>query len=134
MSSKVYNTGDKVYYNESIFRARWWTRNNTPGSSNEWEFISACTENRANSAMHNLTYPTLVKDEITISMEMKSKSNVTIELYNLSGQLIRVFVKENNFKGVKALQSDVSDLERGVYIYKIKVNGQTVTKKLILTK
>ncbi|WP_435263539.1 glycosyl hydrolase family 18 protein [Tenacibaculum sp. nBUS_03] len=134
MPSKVYNTGDKVYYNESIFRARWWTRSNTPESSNVWEFISACTESRANNAMHNLAYPTLVKDEITISMEMKRKSNVTIELYNLSGQLIRVFVKENNFKGVKALQSDVSDLERGIYIYKIKVNGQAVTKKLILTK
>ncbi|RBW62891.1 hypothetical protein DS884_00840 [Tenacibaculum sp. E3R01] len=131
IASKAYNTGDKVYFEMNIYKAKWWTKNNTPGVSNEWEFVSKC---ESMSKISELKYPTVVKNEITINMEINQESDVKIELYNFSGQLIKTLISEKNFKGIKILDKDVSDLKKGIYIYKIRVGNKVITEKMLLTK
>lgn len=37
--TKIYYEGDIVMYNGKKYRAKWWTRGNTPGESQEWELV-----------------------------------------------------------------------------------------------
>ncbi|MFC5047503.1 glycosyl hydrolase family 18 protein [Aquimarina hainanensis] len=132
ISSLVYNTGDKVYYQEKIYTAKWWTQNNTPGSSNEWAFDSDCPQ--APAAANGLTYPTVASERIDISINPQLNSRVKIELYNFSGRLVRTLLDDTMSKGNKSFSKDVSDLESGLYIYKININGDIITEKLLIRK
>ncbi len=38
-AAKAYVGGDRVMYEGHIYQAKWWTRGNTPGSSDVWELI-----------------------------------------------------------------------------------------------
>jgi len=40
-ASRVFDTGDLVVYNEQVFRANWWTRNQSPTTPwGPWEFVA----------------------------------------------------------------------------------------------
>ncbi|MGG8495748.1 glycosyl hydrolase family 18 protein [Tenacibaculum sp. TC6] len=134
LSSKVYNTGEKVYYNQKIYRAKWWTQNNEPGVSNEWEFDSDCTQSRAEASVKGIKYPTLVKETVTFEVQSEQKVPVKAELYNVSGQLVKTIFSEENFKGTNSIQKDVSDLRNGIYIYKIYIGTQVITDKMVISK
>lgn len=41
-STKVYTNGDDVQYNNVHYRAKWWTKNESPGKSGVWERIKKC--------------------------------------------------------------------------------------------
>ncbi|MCJ8295729.1 MAG: carbohydrate-binding protein, partial [Colwellia sp.] len=38
-SSKIYNTGDIVVYNEITYKANWWTKGEQPDQSGEWSEV-----------------------------------------------------------------------------------------------
>ena len=72
-----------------------------------------------NSQKLNLVKNTKVTNEITFG----EKANVKI--YNLSGSLVKSVSVENG------TSLDVSSLAKGVYIIKGKVNGETVSQKIV---
>ncbi|MCP4121610.1 MAG: hypothetical protein GY751_07635, partial [Bacteroidetes bacterium] len=43
-STKQYNAGDRVSYNNHAWKANWWTQGNTPGGE-EWEDLGECSNN-----------------------------------------------------------------------------------------
>ncbi|KAI9300800.1 glycoside hydrolase family 18 protein [Cunninghamella echinulata] len=40
----IYKGGDQVAYNGKIYQAKWWTQNQTPGSSDVWSLVGPCTK------------------------------------------------------------------------------------------
>ncbi|WP_374707679.1 carbohydrate-binding protein [Clostridium sp. LY3-2] len=38
-ASKIYNTGDTVVYKGITYKAKWWTKGETPGTSAVWEQV-----------------------------------------------------------------------------------------------
>ncbi|CAL2084522.1 conserved protein of unknown function precursor containing a T9SS type A C-terminal secretion signal. Putative glycoside hydrolase, family 18 [Tenacibaculum sp. 190524A02b] len=125
-ASKVYNKGDKVYYDKKIYEANWWTQNHTPGQSAEWKFISNCPE----STLLRV-YPTSVSDKANIDVQLEKKSAVKILLFDHSGKLVKTFVDDNVSKGLSTFDDNLSMLKNGLYIYKIFVNGKSYTEKII---
>lgn len=52
-SSKIYNTGDAVSYNQLIWKAKYWTQNNPPlRSSDQWQLVSNITLPYDNAATY----------------------------------------------------------------------------------
>ena len=67
-------------------------------------------------------FPTKTKDFVQIN-DLKGK--YTIEVYNIAGQKVNSFEKENNSK------IDLSHLGKGVYILNINTNQGVITKKIL---
>ncbi|SEB35606.1 Por secretion system C-terminal sorting domain-containing protein [Tenacibaculum sp. MAR_2009_124] len=130
IATKVYNTGDKVYYSKKIYRAKWWTRGSTPNNSNEWAYVQDCLESSTSTLKANI-YPTIVSDEINVTISTSLKAKVKIELRDTSGNLLQTLLNTNVEQGTKVFTRDLSGLKKGVYIYSIHSNGNIETKKII---
>ncbi len=128
-ADRVYNTGDKVYYSKKIYSAKWWTKGSTPNNSNEWKYVSECLESTV-SASANI-YPTVVSDEIHLTIESPSDTKVKVELRDTSGNLLQTLLNSNVKKGTKVYTRDLSGLRKGIYIYSVQIDGNVQTKKII---
>ncbi|MDY8136978.1 glycosyl hydrolase family 18 protein [Aquimarina sp. 2201CG5-10] len=129
-ASIAYNTGETVHYDQKIYEAKWWTQNNVPNTSNEWQFVSDCVVNSLNRS-NKITYSSLIKDIATLQIDPAQPSWVRIDVYSFSGRLVKTILNEKISEQSKMIQKDLSDLESGLYIYKININGKTYGKKLV---
>jgi len=48
-ASKVFVGGDQVTYNGNTYKAKWWTKGDTPGAASVWELIGSADNNSANN-------------------------------------------------------------------------------------
>ncbi len=130
VASIAYNGGDQVYYSQKIYKAKWWTQNNVPDTSNEWEYVSDCSQKSA-TASYSIILSSVVKDILHYKVNASNNSWIQMDLYDISGKL----VKSNpiqKLKGDKNFSQDLSFLKSGIYIYKINIDGNTTkTYKIV---
>jgi hypothetical protein len=79
-------------------------------------------------------YPNPFNPATTIRFNLPEAGNVKITLYNLLGQQIRTLVNEYKESGVHTINFDASDLNSGMYIYKIEAGSFVQTRKMTLVK
>jgi type IX secretion system substrate protein len=84
-------------------------------------------------------YPNPFNPETTINYGLKANTYVTLEVYNIKGQLVRTLVNNNieagNHKAVwEGLDDNRNRVSSGVYFYKLNTGDYTSTKKMILLK
>lgn len=82
----------------------------------------------------NQNYPNPFNPKTTIRFNLPEASNIKLTLYNILGQEIRTLVNEFKEAGVYTINFDASDLNSGMFIYKIEANGLTQTRKMTLVK
>jgi hypothetical protein len=79
-------------------------------------------------------YPNPFNNEATIAFDLKETSTAVLNIYDIVGKN----VYSNNLgtvnPGVNFVDFDGSNLETGMYIIKLTVNNQTVTKKITINK
>jgi hypothetical protein len=69
-----------------------------------------------------------------ISYRINYEGYVTLQVYNLVGQVIRTLVSETQSPGKYEVEFDASEFTSGVYLYKLQVNGFTSVKRMTLLK
>jgi len=69
-----------------------------------------------------------------LSYKIDVKGHVTLRVYNLVGQVVRVMVNEVQEPGKYEVKFDASDLSTGVYLYKLQINDFTSVKRMTLLK
>ncbi len=79
--------------------------------------------------------PTLIQDE-TLQSLLKGKEEVTINIYNIHGQLVRRLVNDKKQAGFHEIVWDSQDdagrnMPSGVYLYRIQAGGFMEVKKLM---
>lgn len=83
-------------------------------------------------------YPNPVVNNLNVMYNLSYNTNITLELYNLNGQIIKVLL-QNEFKNagvyheywsLKGLNNQ--NIINGVYILKMKTSRDTVFKKIII--
>jgi len=84
-------------------------------------------------------YPNPFNPITNVSYSINETSKVTIEVYNLKGQLVKTLVNEVKDKGDHSVTWNGSDssnksVSSGIYLYKMKSNNFTSIKKMILMK
>lgn len=79
--------------------------------------------------------PNPVNTNATISYQINTKSDVKIELYDMTGKMIKEIAneKELNF-GKYTAELDVNDIDAGIYFYKITTGSYSTTEKIIVSK
>jgi hypothetical protein len=78
-------------------------------------------------------YPNPAKDFITIDYTLYVDASISIELYNSSGQMIKLIVpQQKQVFGDYCVQTSVLDLGTGTYLIKVTSGEQVESKQLIM--
>lgn len=129
-SNSIYNGGDKVYHANKIYKAKWWTQNNTPGTDPVWEFDSDCTT-VTNKNVALVVYPTFVENQIFFEINSINKQPIKIEILDLTGNSVIEIYNDSITNKNQMLTIPVEHLKKGIYIYKIFTNKEIKTGKFI---
>jgi hypothetical protein len=112
-------------------------RNITPymGAFEGPEFVS--TDDQVASPLGfelHQNYPNPFSRSTTISYTLETSGQVTVQVYNAAGQLVRQLVDDYQAPGRHEVRFDASDLASGAYIYRVQVDGNAQTKRMVLVQ
>jgi len=79
-------------------------------------------------------YPNPFNPSTKITFSIAQAGNVKLAVYNLLGQEVKVLVDGFTAEGTHTINFDASDLNSGVYIYKIETSNFTQARKMTLIK
>ncbi len=79
-------------------------------------------------------YPNPFNPTTTISFTLPDAGNVKLSVYNLLGQEVQILVNGFMESGSHSVNFDASNLNSGIYLYKLEANGFTQTRKMTLIK
>ena len=79
-------------------------------------------------------YPNPFNPNTTIRFSLPEAGNVKLTLFNILGQEIKTLVNEFKESGVHTINFDASELNSGMYIYKIEAANFVQTRKMTLVK
>lgn len=79
-------------------------------------------------------YPNPFNPVTTIAYRLQKAGDVTLEIYNVRGQLIASLVDEFQQAGRHEIQWDAGDLSSGIYLYKLRTAEFSDAGKTILLK
>ena len=74
-------------------------------------------------------YPTRTSDFITVNFELKEAADVTIDVADITGKQVAVFMNERQ-NGIVNKQFSVASLPDGNYIVRLQANGKISTQRL----
>ncbi|MBD3233004.1 MAG: T9SS type A sorting domain-containing protein [candidate division Zixibacteria bacterium] len=79
-------------------------------------------------------YPNPFNATTTISFELSQAGNVNLDIYNLAGQKVESLVKGYKGAGVYTANWDASNNSSGIYLYRLKIGENSITKRMTLLK
>ncbi len=84
-------------------------------------------------------YPNPFNPETTISYNLPKAGDVSVQIYNLKGQLVKTLINEVQAQGYqkviwKGNNNQDKQVSSGIYLYKIKSTGGVISGKLVLMK
>jgi len=83
--------------------------------------------------LHN-NYPNPFNPSTNISYVIAQNGFVSLKIYTASGKEVAVLVNEKQAKGNHMVTFNASSLPSGVYFYRLKVDTDSVVKKMVLLK
>ncbi len=79
-------------------------------------------------------YPNPFNPETIIKFTIRDFGFVVLKVYNLLGQEVATLLNENKQPGIYEIDFNAGELSSGIYLYSLKANEQTITRKMILLK
>ncbi|MCB9251753.1 MAG: T9SS type A sorting domain-containing protein [Flavobacteriales bacterium] len=78
--------------------------------------------------------PNPVSDKATIRYQINTTSDVKVELYDMSGKMVKEILNEKQNYGTYTAEVDVEGLTPGIYYYKVSTGSYSETNKLIISR
>jgi hypothetical protein len=79
-------------------------------------------------------YPNPFNPTTTIRFNLPEATNVKLTLFNILGQEVKTLVNESKESGVHTINFNATELNSGIYIYKLESGSFTQTRKMTLVK
>jgi hypothetical protein len=80
-------------------------------------------------------YPNPFNPTTTITFDLPQASNVTLNVYNLLGQRVATLLDDARLSASRqTVTFDASGLPSGMYLYMLKTNNRTETRRMVLLK
>ena len=79
-------------------------------------------------------FPNPVQSATTISFKLEKSETVRLNIYDMTGQLVRTVVEKQFEKGVHSQQLDVTDIDAGIYFLRMQTGSHLQTRKLVVVK
>lgn len=87
----------------------------------------------ADDAREVSIYPNPVKEDLSVFFDLQDNAQVTADIYNINGQLVKTLVDETLAAGAHARNFTVaSELSTGMYLVKLNINNQPYFKKIMV--
>jgi len=80
---------------------------------------------------HFEVYPNPFTDEVNLTLKNLNGKEVTIEIYNIYGQLVSVIPQETIQSDLKFVKKDLNQFPSGVYIVNFRISTGIYTQRLI---
>lgn len=100
----------------------------TPGE------VSAVFEDQGNTSILYENYPNPFKSSTTVSFLLTRKSNVSLKIYNQTGQQVACLVEGTCAAGEYVIPFSSTNLATGIYFVRLIANGYVDTQKMIIHK
>ncbi len=97
----------------------------------ENQLTTSTNEYRAEQILNLSIFPNPTANTLTINFELTESKRVNIQLYALTGQLLKLIVNRSVTPGKQFHHIDMSTLPNGYYLLKLRAGNTTVTKKVI---
>ncbi len=96
-------------------------------------------ENRGGDKIKINNYPNPFNPETQISYTLNNSEHVTLQIFNMQGQLIRTLVNENQSAGTHSVKWDGTNesgkkVVSGVYVYKLQAGNDSVSRRMMLMR
>jgi serine protease len=101
---------------------------------NFFDIYTAAPDGKRSDAMHCIVYPNPMKTTAIIRYNLKEDSQVTLEIFNSTGQKIMQPVNRNQIKGEHCQPLNAGGLPAGFYYYSLSSGKQTSVGKIIVMK
>ncbi len=85
-----------------------------------------------NAVMQLKVYPNPVHAQLNISFNNTANQTVSIQLYNLNGQLINELHNNTLFAGLQELALPINQITKGIYLLKLTAGNATETQKIVV--
>ncbi|NCS90386.1 MAG: T9SS type A sorting domain-containing protein, partial [Ignavibacteria bacterium] len=79
-------------------------------------------------------YPNPFNPITIINYQLPKEGLVTLKIYDILGNEVKILVNEQKEMGRYTVQFDASSLASGMYVYQLRANDYTSTKKMLLLK
>ncbi len=79
-------------------------------------------------------YPNPFNPVTTIPFELYKRANVELKVFDVNGREVTTLINEEMGAGNHEYTYDASNLASGVYYYRLNIEGQTLSKRMILVK
>lgn len=79
-------------------------------------------------------YPNPFNNSTTISYQLSKISRVELSIYDVTGKKLNTVIKDKQLPGLHEFRLNLSNYSSGVYFYRLGVNGESITKKLLLIR
>ncbi|NCS80319.1 MAG: T9SS type A sorting domain-containing protein [Ignavibacteria bacterium] len=79
-------------------------------------------------------YPNPFNPVTTITYQLPKDGVVTLKIFDMLGKEVMTLVNEQKEMGRYTVQFDASSLASGMYVYQLRANDYTSTKKMLLLK
>lgn len=79
-------------------------------------------------------YPNPANDNTYININLSENENVSIEIYNTVGQLIKTIDSTNMMAGSNYIAVETAGFNAGMYIVKANIGGKIITKNLSIVR
>jgi hypothetical protein len=96
--------------------------------------ISSENEVRPNYYKLEQNYPNPFNSTTTFSYQLKSKSNIRLSIYDVSGKYIQTIVNESQSAGEYSISFNANHLASGIYFYILEVDSYVLIRKMLLVK
>lgn len=79
-------------------------------------------------------YPNPTNNNITLTYNLTNESAVNIVICNTMGTIVKQFDLKTQLKGIHKYAANLNDLSAGYYLVKLRYNGFTETKPMLIMK
>jgi hypothetical protein len=110
---------------------------NNSGCDSVQEVEAACGVGIEEVASHQslvVIYPNPVSDQVTFNIKLEDPSKVALTVYNSLGQPVAIIVDEPLVKGNHLFTWNAENLLPGIYFYRMSMDGQALTGKLVIVR
>ncbi len=112
-----------------------------PAKKAEWLKTGVGAATRETPSGYGLAqnYPNPFNPTTTIEYQITKPADVSLLVYNLTGQEIKILMQKKQMSGTYRVQWDGKDnrgiaVAGGVYIYRLKIGDETLTRKMVMVK
>ena len=79
-------------------------------------------------------YPNPFNPTTSISFSLNEATNVSLSIFNVIGEKVVELINQKMEAGFHTAEFDASDLNSGIYIYRLQTEKNTLTKKMTILK